>query len=221
LQLHGLQLYAALLVAMQPASASDPVNFATEHVIDEHPGEDNAVHVQVEQSDGMWWTLPKDASEQVLKRCRDGENDAGYEWDWAQEGEESFLIAYGIDFRTMTQGDVRREDRSAVRFVRFLAGTSVRTAARTGALRLQVAFPNEKWWDLPHSADLLEKYLDDWAEVSCVWDWHGARDGSYTDPEGETTPYSRYIIDFRRMIQRNTDNNRTRALCFVHIVAVP
>jgi len=174
--------------AMQPDSAGDPASLplpiATEHVLDD------AVRVEVEQSGGMWWTLPDDACEQVRKRHLEGEREAGYEWEWAREGEESDVSAYAIDFSTMTQRDMRTGDISAVRFVRFPTGTSARIAAGSGTLRLQVEFRNEKWWDLPNSAELLGKYLDDWAEVSYVWHWEGARDGSYTNPEGETTPFS-------------------------------
>ena len=71
--------------------------------------------------------------------------------------------------------------------------------------------------------ELSEQLLEIWRggenQGSYVWDWRGARSGSYVDPEGEETSLNRYIIDFVAMLQRNTDNNRTRAIKIVQVLA--
>jgi hypothetical protein len=91
---------------------------------------------------------------------------------------------------------------------------------RSDTLRIQVEFNNGMWWEMPQElyAQLLQKYREDYAEATFVWDWGGTRDGSWA-PDGETTTLNRYVIDFRTMIQRNLDNGRTRRVRFVYIVA--
>ena len=84
---------------------------------------------------------------------------------------------------------------------------------------IQVSFNNDMWWAMPH--ELSDGILQQWhrgaQEVSFVWDWHTARRGSY-QPGGAETSISRYIIDFRKMEQRNTDNGRTRKVQVVCVL---
>ena len=92
---------------------------------------------------------------------------------------------------------------------------------REGNFEIHVKFNNGMWWAMPR--DLSEPLLELWRggenHCSYVWDWEGARAGSYVDPDGEATSYNRYVIDFAAMLQRNTDNNRTRAIKIVQVLA--
>ena len=88
------------------------------------------------------------------------------------------------------------------------------------SLRIQVEFNNGMWWEMPLqlSAELVQKQRENYEEASFVWDWEDTRNGSWV-PDGETTTFNRYVINFRTMTQRNIDNDRTRRVRFVHIVA--
>ena len=88
-------------------------------------------------------------------------------------------------------------------------------------LEIHVKFNNGMWWAMPrHLSDpLLELWHNGDNQCSYVWDWGEARAGSYVTPEGEETRLNRYIIDFRAMLQRNTDNSRTRAIKIVNVLA--
>ena len=92
---------------------------------------------------------------------------------------------------------------------------------REGEFEIHVQFNNGMWWAMPR--ELSEQLLEIWRggenQGSYVWDWGGARLGSYVDPEGEATSLNRYVIDFAAMRQRNTDNHRTRAIRIVQVLA--
>ena len=64
------------------------------------------------------------------------------------------------------------------------------------------------------SAELVQKQRENYEEASFVWDWDYVPWGFF----GATT-FTRYVINFRTMTQRNIDNDRTRRVRFVHIVA--
>ena len=97
----------------------------------------------------------------------------------------------------------------------------MRPPPREGNFEIHVKFKNGMWWAMPRqlSEPLLELWRDGENHCSYVWDWEGARPGSYVDPEGEETSLNRYIIDFVAMLQRNTDNSRTRAIKIVNVLA--
>jgi hypothetical protein len=88
---------------------------------------------------------------------------------------------------------------------------------RSDTLRIQVEFDYGWWWEMPQElyAPLLQKYREDYEEASFVWDWGNIQWAL----NGETTRINRYVINFRTMIQRNTDTERTRRVRFVHIIA--
>ena len=92
---------------------------------------------------------------------------------------------------------------------------------REGKFEIHVQFNHGMWWAMPR--ELSEQLLEVWRggenQGSYVWDWGGARLGSYVDPEGEATSLNRYVIDFAAMRQRNTDNDRTRAIRIVQVWA--
>ena len=84
---------------------------------------------------------------------------------------------------------------------------------------IQVDFNNGMWWAMPHelSDGILQKWHLGAQQVSFVWDWEKTRKGSFK-PGGEETSYSRYIIDFDTMEQRNMDNGRTRKVQVVCVL---
>ena len=82
---------------------------------------------------------------------------------------------------------------------------------------LEVAFPDDMWWSLP--SWLSQAIYNEYAigkDVSYVWDWGDRRSGSYS-PEGQTTTFNRYTIDFKNMMQTNSDNNRKRSVRWIWI----
>ena len=84
---------------------------------------------------------------------------------------------------------------------------------------IHVEFNNDMWWVMPDelSGGILNEWKNGALQVSFVWDWGDSRTGSY-ECNGEETSLSRYIIDFQTMMQRNTDNNRTRRVKVVCIL---
>ena len=81
-------------------------------------------------------------------------------------------------------------------------------SANVGAFQweIQVDFSNGMWWTMPHwlSDPILQVWQKGYPMVSFIWDWKGARNGSYK-PHGQTTLISRYTVDFDTMYQRNID----------------
>ena len=84
---------------------------------------------------------------------------------------------------------------------------------------IHVDFHKGMWWAMPHelSDSILEKWTNGARQVSFIWDWAGTRKGSY-QPNGADTSINRYIIDFDTMLQRNTDNDRTRKVKVVCVL---
>ena len=84
---------------------------------------------------------------------------------------------------------------------------------------IHVEFNNDMWWVMPDelSGAILNEWKNGALQVSFVWDWGDSRTGSY-ECNGEETSLSRYIIDFQTMMQRNTDNNRTRRVKVVCVL---
>ena len=84
---------------------------------------------------------------------------------------------------------------------------------------IHVDFRRGMWWAMPHelSDPILEQWTNGAQQVSFIWDWEGTRKGSY-QPDGAETSINRYIIDFDTMLQRNTDNGRTRRVKIVKVL---
>ena len=84
---------------------------------------------------------------------------------------------------------------------------------------IHVSFKNDMWWAMPHalSDPILEQWHRGAQKVVFVWDWQTMRKGSY-QPDGQETSFSRYIIDFDKMEQRNLDNDRTRKVKVVCVL---
>ena len=83
---------------------------------------------------------------------------------------------------------------------------------------LEVAFPNDMWWSLPPF--LSQTIYDVYARgnnAAYTWDWGNKRNGSYVDPEGQSTSINRYTIDFDEMLQTNSDNKRKRSVRWVWV----
>ena len=75
------------------------------------------------------------------------------------------------------------------------------------------------YWMMPvELSDPILKQRDDGCkEVSFVWDWECPRGTYYAD--GEQSTYSRYMINFDEMLQRNLDNDSTRRVKIIRIRA--
>jgi len=79
---------------------------------------------------------------------------------------------------------------------------------------IHVDFHKDMWWAMPHelSDSILEKWTNGARQVSFISDWAGARKGYNQEF------HRRYIIDFDTMLQRNTDNDRTRKVKVVCVL---
>jgi len=86
---------------------------------------------------------------------------------------------------------------------------------------IQVEHGGGMWWTMPHwlSDPILQVWQQGHREVSFIWDWKDARNGSYK-PNGQTTSINRYIINFDTMYQKNTDkpNKGDRKVKIVSII---
>ena len=75
----------------------------------------------------------------------------------------------------------------------------------------EVEFWNDQWWSIPPDTS-LELYQMKANGADCggyVWNWHGARNGSFI-LEGQATGLSRYLIDFNEMTQKNLDKDDSK-----------
>ena len=81
---------------------------------------------------------------------------------------------------------------------------------------IEVAYRNDMWWSIPSGTShaLYQKHLEG-ENASYVWVWD-YRDGSFVMDE-QTTPISRYVIDFDEKLQTNLDNGRRRTIRIVWI----
>ena len=97
--------------------------------------------------------------------------------------------------------------------------TTAQEIPQTLRKEILVEFNNDMWWMMPGelSTGILSEWQNGATQVSFVWDWRETRIGSF-QLDGECTSLSRYIIDFQTMLQRNTDNNRTRRIKVVGII---
>ena len=83
---------------------------------------------------------------------------------------------------------------------------------------LQVAFRKRKWWSMsPSFSQQIHGLYANGQDVSYVWRWEDDRTGTYVDPEGKSTPFNRYWIDFANKVQTNTDTKRMRSVRWVGI----
>ena len=104
---------------------------------------------------------------------------------------------------------------------RFLLPPNDSVATSPAQLEIHVEFNRDMWWAMPHvlSDEILERWQSGAEQVSFIWDWGNARQGSY-QPHGAATSINRYIIDFTTMRQRNKDNDCTRRIKIVSVVAL-
>ena len=73
---------------------------------------------------------------------------------------------------------------------------------------VQVSYHDHFWWDLPSplSEQIVEKKQEGCVEASYVWDWGDKKKGTWK-LEGAATSFSRYMINFNSMTQRNLDSS--------------
>ena len=87
---------------------------------------DGNFEIHVEMNNQMWWAMPRDLSDGLLRLWRNGENNVAYVWDWegtrpgsylTPDGEQTAYNRYTIDFTTMQQ---RNSDRPRVRAIKIV-----------------------------------------------------------------------------------------------------
>ena len=85
--------------------------------------------------------------------------------------------------------------------------------------RIEVAFNNNMWWEIPEpaSSQLLQLMQEGFTQASYVWDWGDTRHGSFVNEDGATS-LSRYTVNFRTLMQVNSDTQRTRRIRVIHII---
>ena len=81
--------------------------------------------VQVAFSHDKWWCIPPDMSQELYEKYVDGQ-DAGYTWDWGEggrsgswvnDGEETAMNRYIIDFVTMDQTYIDNQRKRSIHIV--------------------------------------------------------------------------------------------------------
>ena len=81
--------------------------------------------IQIEFNNGMWWELPPDLNEALLRTYSDGYSQASYVWDWEGtrpgshriDGEPTAYNRYMIHFDTMMQVNIDNNRRRRVQIV--------------------------------------------------------------------------------------------------------
>ena len=73
----------------------------------------------------QWWSIPKELSQGLVEKMREGQN-AGYTWDWGENGrvgswkhdeQETSINRYILDFVTMTQTNIDSGRKRSIRIV--------------------------------------------------------------------------------------------------------
>ena len=80
--------------------------------------------IEVSYKNDMWWALPPELSAELYQRYSNGE-DVVYTWDWGStrvgswknEGEQTSISRYIIDFAKMTQTNIDSHSTRTVRIV--------------------------------------------------------------------------------------------------------
>ena len=111
---------------MQPPSCiPSRVTIATEHGCEPGTVPLEALLVQVEFNNGMWWTMPSELSTAILTAWNNGDGAVSYVWDWEDtregsyrpDGEATSYNRYLLDFTTMYQQNTDNNRTRKVRFV--------------------------------------------------------------------------------------------------------
>ena len=194
--------------------------------------------IEVDFKGGKYWSMPFGKSQEVYAKHTMGLRYVKYTWAPKGEGSASPLTDYVIDFEEMTQQNQETKNIRRIRVVwvdTFLAKTASARNLYASAVQpgmaptcdrswlqerqmpiVEAAFRNEMWWAMPEdlSAEIYEKYLMGWQEVSFVWSWSNGRQGTWTN-NGEATNLNRYVIDFNQMVQKNGDSGGQRSIRIV------
>ena len=81
--------------------------------------------VEVAFRNDQWWSIPKELSQGLVEKMREGQN-AGYTWDWGENGrvgswkhdeQETSINRYILDFVTMTQTNIDSRRKRSIRIV--------------------------------------------------------------------------------------------------------
>ena len=84
--------------------------------------------IHVEFNNGMWWAMPHDLSDPILKEWRNGSQQVSFVWDWGKtrkgsyrpDGAETSHNRYIIDFDVMQQRNIDNDRTRTVKVVAVL-----------------------------------------------------------------------------------------------------
>ena len=85
---------------------------------------------------------------------------------------------------------------------------------------IQVKYYGGMWWTMPRivSDPLIAALRAGMVESSYVWDWgRSGKKGTYKDENGQPTTYNRYVLNFNKMLQTNSDTKCVREVCIVYM----
>ena len=83
--------------------------------------------IHVDFNNGMWWAMPHELSDGIVREWMKGAQQVSFVWDWGKtrkgsyttpDGEETSLNRYTIDFASMKQ---RNDDNNRTRTVKVVA----------------------------------------------------------------------------------------------------
>ena len=81
--------------------------------------------IQIDFNHDMWWTVPRDLTDQILHQVQCGAQEVNFVWDWREfrvgsfvlNGEATSLSRYVIDFTTMMQTNIDNGRTRSVKLV--------------------------------------------------------------------------------------------------------
>ena len=88
--------------------------------------------IHVDFNNGMWWAMPHDLSDGILKQLLNGARQVSFVWDWEEtrqgsyrpDGAETSLNRYIIDFDIMRQRNLDNNRTRIIKVVCVLRGTA-------------------------------------------------------------------------------------------------
>ena len=92
------------------------------------PGQEK-LEIHVELNHNMWWAMPHELSEDLLKNLRSGKKECFYAWDsqnqctgsYEDDGEETTHVKYKVDFGEMRHRNIVNHRADAIKIVEVLA----------------------------------------------------------------------------------------------------
>ena len=87
------------------------------------------LEIHVESNHNMWWAMPHELSEDLLKNLRRGNDQCLYVWDWQnqrigaydEDREETTHVKYTVDFGEMRHRNIVNHRVDAIKIVEVVA----------------------------------------------------------------------------------------------------